>query len=205
MEILNRLKERRVPLIVLGVFAFELIFPHYTYAADAKSSVVLPKLTYKSAETSQKMAYQPTENGRNVLVRLDGIKKTSTEEIAEISQEMAKGDEVALAAPVKAYNVKKTYKIPMSAYNSEPAQTDGDPCTTASGYNVCKANEENVIAANFLPLGTKVRIPELFGDRVFTVEDRMNKRYYLKADIWMKNRTDAIKFGVKYSTLEVLE
>ena len=96
-----------------------------------------------------------------------------------------------------------TYTIPLTAYNAEPGQTDDTPCITASGYDLCQAEAETVVAADFLPLGTKVRIPELFGDRIFTVEDRMNARYTYKMDIWMKNKSDARQFGVKYATIEV--
>lgn len=98
---------------------------------------------------------------------------------------------------------RRTYTIPMTAYTSEVGQTDDSPCITASGLDVCERDEENVVAANFLPLGTRVRIPELFGDRVFYVEDRMNARYKMKMDVWMKNKQDAKKFGVKYTTIEV--
>ncbi len=94
-------------------------------------------------------------------------------------------------------------KIPLTAYNSLPGQTDDTPCIAARGYNLCEANEENVIAANFLPMGAKVKIPELFGDREFTVVDRMNARYYYRADIWMREYSDAKKFGIKYATVEV--
>lgn len=93
----------------------------------------------------------------------------------------------------------------MTAYNSEVAQTDDTPCITANGFNVCEHGIEDTIAANFLPMGTKVRIPDLFGDRIFIVRDRMNARYPDRVDIWMKHRTDAINFGVKVAKIEVLE
>jgi len=93
----------------------------------------------------------------------------------------------------------------MTAYTSEVAQTDSSPCITANGFNVCKHGVEDTIAANFLKFGTKVKIPELFGDRVFIVRDRMNKRYPDRVDVWMKNKPDAMKFGVRYARIEVLE
>ncbi len=105
----------------------------------------------------------------------------------------------------KEEKVLRTYHIPITAYSSTVDQCYGDPCITANGFNVCKHNQEDVIAANFLPFGTKVRIPELFGDKIFTVQDRMNSRYYYRADIWMKTRQAAIKFGIAYTTIEVLE
>lgn len=98
---------------------------------------------------------------------------------------------------------RKTFTVPMTAYTSDPAQTDDTPCITASGMNVCERNQEDVVAANFLPLGTRVRIPELYGDRIFTVQDRMNARYDKRMDFWMKDIKEARKFGLKYATVEV--
>ena len=98
---------------------------------------------------------------------------------------------------------RRTYKVPVTAYTSEVGQTDDSPCITASGLDVCERNLENVVAANFLPIGTRVRIPELYGNHVFYVEDRMNERYHYKMDIWMKEKSAAKQFGVKYATVEV--
>ena len=42
---------------------------------------------------------------------------------------------------------------------------------------VAKKGEVNCIAHNDLRLNTEVKFPELFGDKVFTVCDRMNARY----------------------------
>ena len=103
------------------------------------------------------------------------------------------------------YAVVKTFTVPITSYTSTVDQTDSTPCITANGFNLCTHNQEDVIAANFLPFGTKVRIPEHFGDRIFTVQDRMNSRYYYRADIWLRDRTDAIKWGIKYTTIEVVQ
>ena len=94
--------------------------------------------------------------------------------------------------------------VASTAYTSAVAQTDSTPCITADGYNVCAANEENVIAANFLPFGTKVMIPDMFGDRVFTVHDRMNKRYYYRVDVWMKSYNKAIQYGKRNVRIIIL-
>ena len=93
----------------------------------------------------------------------------------------------------------------LSAYNSLPNQTDDSPCITANNFNVCDHNVEDTIAANFLKFNTKVRIPELFGNRVFIVRDRMNRRYANNVDIWMKDYSDAKKFGRRVAKIEVLE
>jgi len=99
-----------------------------------------------------------------------------------------------------------TLNVWITAYNSHVSQTDSSPCITASGFNVCENNQENIIATNFLylPFGTKVRLPELFGNRIFIVEDRMNSRYGNIMDIWMKDFTQAKAFGRKYTQVEIL-
>jgi 3D (Asp-Asp-Asp) domain-containing protein len=105
--------------------------------------------------------------------------------------------------PVKTKNIRQ---VSMTAYNSEAAQTDASPCITANGFNVCKHGIEDTIAANFLPMGTKVKIPDHFGDRVFIVRDRMHPRFQNRVDVWMASRSDALKFGVKrIARIEVIE
>ncbi|KKS83043.1 MAG: hypothetical protein UV58_C0002G0053 [Candidatus Wolfebacteria bacterium GW2011_GWC1_43_10] len=89
-----------------------------------------------------------------------------------------------------------------TAYSSDPSQTDSTPFLTASGTLV----REGVAAANFLPMGTKFKIPEMFGGKVFIIEDRMNPRYSNQqiVDIWFENTADAQKFGRKAVTIELL-
>src|SRR5665811_666463 len=81
---------------------------------------------------------------------------------------------------------------------------DSSPCITANGFNVCEHGIEDTIAANFLKFGTKVMIPELFGERVFVVRDRMNRRYTNRVDIWFKDYNDAINFGLKVATIQAV-
>lgn len=99
----------------------------------------------------------------------------------------------------------RVVKLTLTAYTSTPEQTDGNPCRTASGLNLCDHNEENIIATNYynLPFGTRLKIPELFGDRVFIVQDRMHPKFRYTMDIWMKDRVTAIKFGRKWATVEI--
>jgi len=52
-----------------------------------------------------------------------------------------------------------------------------------------------------LPIGTKIKIPSLFGDKVFEVKDRMNKRFYYRIDIWFPTKEEAQKFGVYYNVM----
>jgi len=93
-------------------------------------------------------------------------------------------------------------KVVVTAYSSTPCQTDDDPFITAAGTRV----REGIVANNLLVFGTKVRMPELFGDRIFVVEDRMNCRkgpYHV--DIWFPSYWEALNFGARITYLEILE
>ncbi len=93
-------------------------------------------------------------------------------------------------------------KMVITAYSSTPWQTDDSPYITASGKTV----EEGIIANNMLDFGTKVRIPELYGDKIFTVEDRMNwRKGYYHLDIWFPEYWQAKNFGAKRAYIEILE
>lgn len=106
----------------------------------------------------------------------------------------------------KGLEAKYTVNTVLTAYNSDTGQTDDSPCITASGFNVCKHSQEDIVAINGYKMGTRVRFPDLFGDRVFVVRDRMNARYgSSRADIWMLSKADAKNFGVKVTRMEVLE
>ena len=100
-------------------------------------------------------------------------------------------------------NIKKVYTMSVTAYSSDPAQTDDTPCITASGFDVCENGVENIIAANFLPIGSYVKMPEIFGDRIFRVEDRMNSRYHYRVDVWMTSKERARMFGIRKLRIEV--
>lgn len=95
---------------------------------------------------------------------------------------------------------RKTVTVVATAYNSLPWQTDSTPFITASGTHT----RHGVVAANFLRIGTRVRFPDVYGDAVFTVEDRMNVKYNRgRVDIWMEGLQDARVFGAKRLKMEV--
>ncbi len=95
----------------------------------------------------------------------------------------------------------KVVRAILTAYSSTPDQTDSDPFTAASGKRVY----DGMVAANWLPFGTKIKIPSLYGEKIFTVDDRMNARYgYGRMDIWMNGERKTINaFGVKKVDIEV--
>lgn len=155
-------------------------------------------------------------NPRNLNYNL---KTTASGEIGELAVDNATNNssdnsnikKIALALEPVPENTEPKIRVisssihTMTAYNSEVGQTDDSPCITANGFNVCTHGIEDTVAANFLPFGTKVRIPDLFGDRIFVVRDRMNKRYSDRVDVWMLERSDAIQFGVRRTRIEVVE
>ena len=96
---------------------------------------------------------------------------------------------------------RTTIILTVTAYSSSVDECDSDPFTTASGEKV----RDGIIAYNFLPFGAKVRFPEKFGNKVFTVTDRMAayKGKYI-ADIWMPSKQEAKQWGVKRIKMEIL-
>lgn len=93
-------------------------------------------------------------------------------------------------------------RVVITAYSSTESQTDSTPFVTASGSWV----EDGIVANNLLPFGTKIRIPELYGDKVFVVADRMHwKKGYYHVDIWFPEYWQAKTFGSKNAYIEVLE
>jgi len=125
--------------------------------------------------------------------------------IAHYTTQLVIGDAVKEQAVVfkpTGTDESKTLVVWATAYSSEPSQTDDTPFITASGSRV----RDGVAAANFLPIGTQFRLPEEFGDKIFTVEDRMNPRYNNQhiVDIWFQETHDAHQFGKRMLTLELL-
>ncbi len=101
--------------------------------------------------------------------------------------------------PAYAPSKRSTY-ITVTSYNSVPEQTDSTPFTTAMGTRT----RDGVVATNDLPFGTKVRFPDLYGSKVFVVEDRMNARYSHHVDIWSDNIQFSKHFGARYLKMEIL-
>ena len=86
-----------------------------------------------------------------------------------------------------------------TGYNAEVGQTDSDPLTMASGKRVydgaiaCPAKFE---------FGTKIKVQ----NKIYTCEDRMNKRYRYSNhfDIFFETKDEAIKFGRRQLNFEVI-
>jgi len=108
---------------------------------------------------------------------------------------------MSVSKPQGDIKVVKKVKMMATAYSSTVEQTDSTPFITASGSTV----RDGIVANNMLPFGTEIRIPELYGDKVFVVEDRMHSRkgsYHV--DIWFPEYNQAKEFGAKTIYIEVL-
>jgi 3D (Asp-Asp-Asp) domain-containing protein len=120
--------------------------------------------------------------------------------IKEEEEVVVKEDEVV---------IKEVLMVEMTGYSSTPDQTNCQPFITASGEWV----RDGIVAANFLDFGTKIRIPEYFGEKEFIVKDRMNSRYSFPkddsydgyVDIWFETRSEAVSFGRVLAEIEVIE
>lgn len=113
----------------------------------------------------------------------------------------SQGSSLLPIAPTKGPDrVVRTVSVVVTAYSSTTWQTDDTPFTTASGTTV----REGVVAANFLPIGTRIKLPDLYGDKIFVVEDRMHPRQKYVVDIWFPSYSEALNFGAKYTKIQVI-
>lgn len=104
--------------------------------------------------------------------------------------------------PIKNKIVVRKINVIATGYSSCPDETDETPLITASGDQV----REGIVANNLLSFGTEIRIPEIYGDKTFVVEDRMHQRKgYYHIDIWFPSKEEAQNFGAKRTYIEVLE
>ena len=106
-----------------------------------------------------------------------------------------------VASPQTPEIVAETIRVVVTAYSSTTWQTDDTPFITAAGTQV----REGIVAANFLPMGTKIKLPDLYGNQVFVVEDRMHPSKHFIVDIWFPDYWQALNFGAKRTYIEVLE
>ena len=109
---------------------------------------------------------------------------------------------IIIAEPQKSrHEVIKTYAAEVTAYTSRIEETDSTPFTTASGTTV----RWGTVATNSLPIGTKLRFPELYGEKIFVVEDRMHSRFQKRLDIWFSELGHAKRFGLRTLKVEIIQ
>lgn len=141
-------------------------------------------------------------SGALTHISLEDKTYLSKEELDQKLAEYQLKNIISIKSPQRTRREAKpgAYIVSATAYSSTVDQCDSTPFITASGQHV----RDGIIATNFLPFGTKVKVPELYGDKVFEVQDRMNARYSTRVDFWMPSRGEAIQFGLKQIKIEVL-
>lgn len=176
MHLIARKHTRRIFQITLAVLVWQFVFPQHGYAQT---------VSVQPVATPDLTILVPVGEPLAPAVPLAKLEPVAVPKVAN--------------KPAKIVRVRT---VVMTAYSSTRDQTDSDPFTTASGQKV----RDGIIAMNGVPFGTKVRIPEKFGEKVFVVQDRMNARYgATRADIWMKTRHDAKQWGVKRVKVEIIK
>jgi 3D (Asp-Asp-Asp) domain-containing protein len=105
---------------------------------------------------------------------------------------------------------RRIITVQVSGYNSEVAQTDDSPFIGSAGTYM----RDGVVAANIIdaygrniPHFTKIRFKNcgnIPNDKIFSVEDRLNKRYTKNVDVWFAHKADALKLGRRTCQIEVL-
>ncbi len=108
-------------------------------------------------------------------------------------------NKITAALPANTNLPYYTTYITVTAYTSRSEETDASPTTAAWGDHVFWG----MLASNAFPRGTKIQIPEYYGDKMFTVLDRMNDRYYHHLDIWMLSLPEAKSWGSRYIEIRV--
>ncbi len=103
--------------------------------------------------------------------------------------------------PEPKVEVVRSYIGEITAYTSREEETDDTPTIGAMGTEV----HWGVVATNAYPFGTKMRFPEIYGDEIFVVKDRMNSRYKHRIDIWFPEHPKALKFGIQNARVEIIK
>lgn len=210
MNLLSRKDKKNLLIIVLISLVHNfIVFP--AQAATNNSNVML-----NDSVTINKVIIKKPNSQNNHLEQLKSNKIVST--LTTINTfKLIKADKKSFNKDFKIASIDNTEEntgqtlingvkrsVTLTAYNSLPSQTDSDPCTTANGFNLCNNKTGDTIAANFLPFGSKVMIPDLFGEKVFVVRDRMSPRFSNRVDVWMDGRQEALNFGVRHSNIIIL-
>ena len=83
----------------------------------------------------------------------------------------------------------QSLKVTASAYTSRPSETSGDPFTAAWNNELSPGEKSIAVSRDLLRLGltngVEVRIEGLPG--VYTVRDKMNRRWKRRIDLYMGN------------------
>jgi len=196
----------RYSLITIAIIAIisiilHLSFPDHSIVAKTNKNAKIIKNQTNSCDIKTSSVFDETkkfnfENKINTANAKENILTDKKENGKVLAVKIDKEDIITNQNEKSNANTKKLVLV--TAFSSTVDQTDSTPFITASGTHV----HDGTIAANFLKFGTKVKFPSLYGDKIFTVEDRMKSNY--KVDIWFPTRQEALNFGAKRLEMEIL-
>jgi 3D (Asp-Asp-Asp) domain-containing protein len=140
------------------------------------------------------------KNKTKIILSVLGLLLASFIILPQISYSFTKTETKTLSEDKKAPKVLSV-DVWLTAYSSSPDETDDTPFITASGERV----RDGIVATNFLPMNSTIQIPEIFGDKVFIVKDRMHHRKTNFVDIWMPSKEEALEFGIYETQIIVID
>ena len=190
-------------LLTLAVISlvFNLCFPQYAaYASTGNQEFVRENELKENTIALNKIQKEIEEKKTIPTQNIEVYSEFALEKKVEVKKAIKKPVKVVAKAPQStavssvtgATGVSSRW-VTVTAYSSTVDQCDASPFITASGTHV----RDGVIATNLLAFGTKVMFPGMYGDKVFTVEDRMSPKFSNRADIWFSTREQAKQFGVR--------
>lgn len=100
--------------------------------------------------------------------------------------------------PAEPPPVRIEIEAEVTAYTSSPDETDDTPEINAAGT---KPGPGSIACPRRFDLGTVFIIE----GRRYTCDDRMNKRYTNRFDIWMESKDDAIEHGIQTLKVEIAQ
>lgn len=158
--------------------------------------------TVTKADMDVKLDGHAESTTQAVLISVPNLTIASDEPVS--SEKLAPKKKVFVASFAKSARpatVVDRMNLRITAYTSSPEETDSTPDITASGSRT----RDGVVATNLLPFGTRVRIPSLFGNKIFTVEDRMHPRMTNGLDVWVQTKVEAFRIGAQNLEVEIID
>lgn len=176
--------------------AIQTIAKHLLFGIMITGGIVNPALQQSvQADLGPESNHAESTAPQAALVAFPTLKPTPLSLPKVTGARVAVANGAAPTVPAKAAGSRI---VNITAYTSSVEETDDTPFETAMGTRT----RNGVVAANFLPFGTKIKIPKLFGDKIFTVEDRMHTKYSDRVDIWVETKAEAYWIGLR--TLEII-
>jgi len=193
MKIARIIRKKPKISLILALLTAGMLLPWHS-ALFSEDSAHIRQLEDSQFSQGQLLAKQ--------AINISGSQQSRRGEALTPSLAISQGNTVISLSQPPESTTQQKMRVVITAYSSTPDQTDQSPYVTAAGTPVRKG----VVANNYLPFGTKIRIPEIYEDETFVVEDRMhwNKPAH-HLDIWFPSRARAIQFGSKTTYIEILE